>query len=135
MSVPQEEGKPGYYRHVVWFRGQLLVFPDFCPGTWNWTRDTDTDRNKFIKRESTPKIGGGPEEEQGLVASGPELSALRPYKVSYCIQQASWAMSTCTMVVVVVPDFLLIVLYTLIYNIYIYANLDIFLGSVLLWQV
>lgn len=52
------------------------------------------------------------------MASGPELSALRPYKVSYCIQQASWAMSTCTMVVVVVPDFLLIVLYTLIYNIY-----------------
>lgn len=53
------------------------------------------------------------------MASGPQLSALRPlqvtYKVSYCIQQASWAMSTCTMVVVVVvPDFLLIVLYTLI---------------------
>lgn len=30
------------------------------------------------------------------------------------MQQTSWAMSTCTMVVVVVPDFLLIVLYMLI---------------------
>lgn len=29
MSVPQEEGKPGCYRRVVWFRGQLLAFPDF----------------------------------------------------------------------------------------------------------
>lgn len=56
------------------------------------------------------------------MASGPELSALRPYKVSYCIQQASWAISTCTMVVVVVPDFLLIVLYMLIYNIYIHKS-------------
>lgn len=52
------------------------------------------------------------------MASGPELSALRPlqvtYRVSYCMQQASWAMSICTTVVVVVPDFLLIVLYMLI---------------------